>query len=94
MDNNNLVDMVVDLVVECPHCRDPILIEKLNCCIFRHGVFKTNGSQMDPHTPKNLCDYYVESRLIIGCGKPFKIIQNINSKNNDDKFVAIICDYI
>ena len=94
MDNNNLVDIVVDLVVECPHCGDPILIEKLNCCIFRHGVFKENGSQMDPHTPKKLCDYYVEKELIIGCGKPFKIIKNVNSKNDDDKFVAIICDYI
>jgi hypothetical protein len=90
MNNNN----IVNLVVECPHCKEPILIEQLNCCIFRHGIFKENSSQIDPHTPKKLCDYYFEKQLIIGCGKPFKIILNENSKNDDDKLIAIICDYI
>ena len=69
-------------------------IEQLNCCIFRHGVFKNNMLQIDPHTPKNICDHYIENQLIIGCGKPFKVILNDNSKNEDDKFIAVNCDYI
>ena len=90
MNNNN----IVNLVVECPHCKEPILIEQLNCCIFRHGVLKNNEKQIEPHASKELCDYYVKNELIIGCGKPFKVILNENSKNDDDKFIAIICDYI
>jgi hypothetical protein len=83
-----------NLVVECPHCKEPVLIEKLNCCIFRHGVLKHNGKQIDPHSNKELCEYYVKKDLIMGCGKPFQVIQNNNLANCDDKFIAIICDYI
>ena len=57
----------------CPHCKEPILIEKLNCCIFRHGVLKNNEKQIEPHASKDLCDYYVKNDLIYGCGKEFKI---------------------
>lgn len=84
----------VNLVVECPHCKEPVLIEKLNCCIFRHGVLKNNEKQIEPHASKDLCDYYVKNDLIYGCGKPFKVILNENSINDDDKLIAVICDYI
>ena len=77
-----------DIIVFCPHCNYPILIEKLNCCIFRHGTLKSNGQQIDPHAIKELCDYYVEKDMINGCGKPFRIIKNNNV------IIAIICDYI
>jgi len=90
MDNNK----PTNLVVQCPHCKYPILIEQLNCRIFRHGVFKIDGNQIDPHSPKELCDYYVKNGLILGCSKPFKIISNQHSTNNDDQFIAVICDYI
>ena len=81
-------------VIICPHCNDPIIIEKFNCCIFRHGSFKSSGNQIGPHTEKKLCDVYIKNELIFGCGKPFQVIINFNSKNEDDKFIAIICDYI
>ena len=33
-------------ILKCPHCNEYILIEKINCAIFRHGTlkkkFKTN----------------------------------------------------
>jgi hypothetical protein len=90
MDDTN----TVNLVVECPHCKEPVLIEKLNCRIFRHGVLKNNEKQIEPHASKDLCDYYVKNELIFGCGKPFKVIINENSKNDDDKLIAVICDYI
>ena len=83
-----------DLVVICPHCQEPVLIEKLNCCIFRHGIFKKNREQINAHASKDLCDFYIQNDLILGCGKPFQIILNVNSKNDDNKFIAIICDYI
>jgi CDP-diacylglycerol--glycerol-3-phosphate 3-phosphatidyltransferase len=46
------------IIIQCPHCEDFILIEELNCCIFRHGVLIKTGLQIDPHAPKELCDFY------------------------------------
>jgi hypothetical protein len=88
------MEQIQNILVECPHCKCPVLIEKLNCCIFRHGALKCNGKQIDPHSPKELCDFYIKKDLIIGCGKPFQIIINENSKDEDDKFIAIMCEYI
>ncbi len=81
-------DNIIDLVIECPHCNEPILIEQLNCKIFRHGVYKSTNQQINPHLSKNKCDELILNNLIYGCGKPFKII------TNDDKFKVEICDYI
>jgi hypothetical protein len=78
-----------ELIVECPHCKEPVIIEKLNCHIFRHGIIKQTGQQMDPHAPKNVCDDFFQKGLIFGCGKPFKII-----KKEDGKHVSEICEYI
>jgi hypothetical protein len=77
-----------DIVVICPHCNQNVLIEKLNCKIFRHGILKLNNNQIDPHSSKELCDNLIENELIFGCGKPFKIIRN------NYEFIAIVCDYI
>ena len=79
-----------NIIVDCPHCKKLIIIQKneIHCAIFRHGVFITNNLQMDPHTPKHLCDEFAIKGLIYGCGKPFKLIK----KENDYK--TFICDYI
>jgi len=37
--------------VICPHCNEPILIEKLNCCIFRHGIMKDTLHLLSFKTP-------------------------------------------
>ena len=81
--------MNTDLIIFCPHCNEPVLIDKLNCCIFRHGTLIISGKQIDPHATKELCDFYVEKNKIYGCGRPFQII-----KNDKNKLVAIVCDYI
>lgn len=81
-----------NLVVTCPHCGDPVLIEKLNCCIFRHGIMKTTGEQINAHANKSLCDFYIECKLIYGCGKPFRVI--LEEKEKEQKWVAVVCDYI
>ena len=72
------------LVVKCPHCNGSVEIEQLNCKIFRHGYFKNIDSQVNPHLDKEGCDELVRLGLIWGCGKPFKIVNN----------VAIKCGYI
>ncbi len=71
------------LIVECPHCKDPVMIESVNCGIFRHGTFK-NFSQVNPHESKENCDRFTAEQEIYGCGKPFQIINN----------KAEICQYI
>jgi hypothetical protein len=72
------------LIVNCPHCNQFIIIEQLNCCIFRHGVFMNTGEQIPPHLERNKCDQLVNERLIYGCGCPFKIVNGLAEK----------CDYI
>jgi hypothetical protein len=75
-------------VLKCPHCSQYIIIEKLNCGIFRHGILITNGQQINPHESKEMCDYFYHKKLIYGCGKPFQIIKH------GEKFQIQICDYI
>ena len=75
-------------IVICPHCNEFVIINELNCCIFRHGILKNTGEQMNPHASKQECDDLKKNDLIFGCGKPFKI--TFNGEN------AIVenCDYI
>lgn len=79
----------------CPHCHEEIIIKiaELNCHIFRHGVYKKNWQQIDPHMKKKECDRLFNKKLIYGCGKPFKIVEEVNeidadtngNENNKDK---------
>jgi hypothetical protein len=79
---------MTDIIVSCPHCNEFILIEKINCGIFRHGIFKHNEKQIDPHSTKEICEHYIRNNMIYGCGKPFQIIL----ENNIIK--TFICEYI
>jgi hypothetical protein len=74
--------------VICPHCQLYVIIEQINCGIFRHGVLKSNNEQINPHLDKQSCDDLVEKNLIYGCGKPFRIVKQ------GDTFIIEICDYI
>lgn len=76
------------LYFNCPHCSSMVEVDitETNCKIFRHGVYKNNKSQIDPHMNKENCDKLFRDGLIYGCGKPFKI--------NSDNTLAEICDYI
>ena len=75
---------------KCPHCNMMVFLAKkeFNCKIYRHGVLKKNFKQIDPHLPKEDCDRLVRENLIIGCGKPFRVIEE-NGKISIEK-----CDYI
>jgi len=76
--------------IKCPHCKELVEIESVNCAIFRHGVLKSNYQQIPPHAPKNICDELKKRKLIYGCSKPFKLIK----KENDSEYIPIKCDYI
>jgi len=76
-------------IIICPNCNEFIIIEEINCGIFRDGVIKQTGIQMDPHLSKIICEELKDKNLIYGCGKPFKIIMDMN------KCIKICeCDYI
>lgn len=76
-------------VVECPHCNFPIVIQQINCAIFRHGAYKTTGQQIDPHAPKEVCDRLVAEKQIEGCGKPFRVVFDASNV-----LTAVVCPYI
>jgi len=75
-------------IINCPHCKEPVLIEKLNCGIFRHGQYKSTGKQIGPHLSREKCDDLIKKNAIYGCGKPFQIIKQ------QDTIKISICDYI
>ena len=76
-------------IFECPHCNLSIQVERsqVNCRIFRHGVYKKNYEQVNPHLPKKECDSLVENKKVYGCCKPFEII------TKDNKLFVTECDY-
>lgn len=76
------------IYVICPHCSEPIIIEKLNCGIFRHGMYKKSGKQIHPHLSKSKCIQLLQKKQIVGCGKPFRVVSSENTHQ------AIVCDYI
>jgi DNA-directed RNA polymerase subunit RPC12/RpoP len=77
-----------EFYINCPHCNDIIIIEKLNCRIFRHGIYKDSNKQINPHASKDECEQLIKNNEIYGCGKPFMI----ETHNNIHK--VIVCEYI
>jgi len=78
-----------DLVVACPHCGSPVIVDELRCGIFRHGVFRDSGLQIDPHATRQQIDGWVERSMIYGCGRPFRVV-SVEGRG----MVAEVCDYI
>ena len=78
-------------IFQCPNCNHDVIVDKrdINCCIFRHGIFKNNFQQIPPHSSENMCKKYIENDQIYGCGLPFQI--NFISETN---YEVIKCDYI
>ena len=89
----NVFDIQHELIVVCPHCSCFAIIEKINCQIFRHAYYKVNNEQIPPHTSQADCEALIANQSIYGCGKPFRIIFD-DTKEGDEKFVAVICEYI
>lgn len=79
------------MVVTCPHCHEYVIIEQINCGIFRHGVVKSTGKSIHPHASKQACNQYLKKGLIYGCGRPFKIVMDVSSV---EIMEITMCDYI
>lgn len=77
---------------KCPNCKvlTQVAENEVNCQIFRHGVMKRSGQQVNPHAPKEHCDQLVEQDLVYGCCKPFRLFRG----NSGAVEYADICDYI
>lgn len=59
----------------CPHCGIEIILEKLNCCILRCGIYQLkNGKwrQMPKHGKIERIKKIIENHSVIGCGNPIK----------------------
>ena len=76
------------VILNCPHCNHPLQVfkQEINCGIFRHGIYN-NGTQLDPHASKEICDNFANSKENYGCGKPFRIFF-------DKELKIEPCDYI
>ena len=61
-------------ILTCPHCDIMIEVIEINCAIFRCGIYKDNGQQVEPHLSKYLCDSLKENDKIWGCCKPFQLV--------------------
>mgnify|MGYP003148468160 CR=1 FL=1 len=66
-----------NFLINCPTCNKKILIEKINCGIFRHAIKKSTYKQVGPHAKEKYINSLIKNNNIIGCGQPFKI----NKKN-------------
>lgn len=79
------------LVFECPHCDMLILvgINEINCKIFRHGMLKRSGQQVNPHLKQDECERLVHNKQVYGCCKPFELVQD-----DSGGWKARICTYI
>ena len=71
---------------QCPYsdCAIAIEIIEINCAIFRCGVHKDTGQQIDPHLSKEECDKLKKDDRIWGCGRPFQLVNGF----------IIKCEYI
>jgi hypothetical protein len=71
-----------------PDCNIGVEIIEINCAIFRCGIYKNNGTQINPHLSKEECDKLKKNDKIWGCGRPFQLTQ-------ESEHIKIIpCDYI
>lgn len=63
----------MDHIISCPHCNLGIIVasNEINCKIFRHGVHKLNGQQINQHACKEEAERLVNEDKIFGCGKQF-----------------------
>jgi len=61
--------------MDCPYCKTKIILEKINCGIFRCGIYQLkNGKfrQLPKHGSKNRIDTIKNKYKVYGCGNPVK----------------------
>jgi len=70
--SNSMSNCKSNSIYNCPHCNISIEVIEINCAIFRCGVYKSTGQQVEPHLSKEECDKIITK--IWGCGKPFQLV--------------------
>jgi hypothetical protein len=77
---SHLIDEKDMYSFECPHCDCLIIVKEaeINCQIFRHGIFKSTGQQIPPHSLEVECKLLLDQNAVYGCCKPFKFIRKTN----------------
>ena len=79
-------------VFSCPHCDGTVQVNQneVNCQIFRHGIMKSDGTQVNPHLSKEQCEQLFDQNLVPGCCKPFRLIRGSNGMVESVE----MCDWI
>jgi hypothetical protein len=72
--------------LECPHCHVSFVVEALNCGIFRCGVWRATGVQINPHMSEEECNSILAN--IWGCSRPFRVTLDAG------EFQVAPCGYI
>jgi|UniRef100_A0A6C0CZQ1 hypothetical protein len=74
------------IILNCPYpdCTIAIEVIEINCAIFRCGICKDTGKQIEPHLQKEECDKLKHEDKIWGCGRPFKLVNG----------QLVCCEYI
>jgi hypothetical protein len=65
------------MIVKCPHCLEDVIIQKVNCGVFCHGVYKDTGKQVSAHASQKTLKKLIKKNLIYGCGKTFTLDKNL-----------------
>lgn len=72
-----------DMIKTCPVCFQFVVIEQINCNIFRCGVFKDTFEYIPPHTSKEQIELWKKAGRIWGCGTAMELVNN----------ELAVCDY-
>jgi len=70
-------------LVNCPACKEPVLIDQVNCGIFRHAFYTDTLKTVDPHASKRHIMETMACGRLGGCGAPFEVVDGR----------ARMCDY-
>ena len=89
INNKILEDTKHDYIIfNCPYsdCSIMCLVYNIdrNCNIFRCGYIISSGQQISQHENKTNCDILRSSGNIVGCARPYRLINNTPEK----------CEYI
>jgi hypothetical protein len=99
------------VAVQCPHCvadgkeewETWIEVDRkdFNCKIFRHGIMRfpyEKGGLMvsiPPHASKQLCDELAAKNMIIGCGRPYRlVVEQARDACAQATVKAVACGYV
>lgn len=82
-------------IVTCPHCSTPVVIEQVNCAIFRHAAWRTTLEPVPPHATKTELETWASEGKIHGCARPFRLIPRPRQAPSEAiEYEAVACDYL